>query len=96
MNKLKLTLDTDTINMEDEIHNNNFFQKIKNLSQHCVNFIIGLEDETYCSSKRFLREYHDDDSESTIESCYINKFIRKKNEIQFNINKSKFPPFVNS
>ena len=48
MNKFKLTIDTDTINMEDEVHNNNFSQKIKNLAQHCVNFIIGTEDKTDC------------------------------------------------
>ena len=71
MNKFKLTLDTDTINMENEIHINNFSQKIKNLAQHCINFIKGIEDKRDCLDNKFMREFHDDDSESTIESWNI-------------------------
>ena len=96
MNKLKLTLDTDTINLENEIHINNFSQKIKNLAQHCVNYIMGIEDDNDCSNNRFLREYHDDDSESTIESCYINQFFKKNNGSNFNINKSEYSPVLHS
>ena len=42
MNKLKLTIDVDRINLENENHTRNFPQKIKNLAQHCVNYINNL------------------------------------------------------
>ncbi len=79
MNKFKLTIDTDSINMENEIHINNFSQKIKNLAQHCINFINGIDDETDCSNNRYLPEFHDDDSDSTVESInFIPSFTKKK------------------
>ena len=54
MNKFKLTIDVDKINLENEAHERNFSQKIKNLAQHCVNFINSIDNETDCSNKRFL------------------------------------------
>ncbi len=96
MNKLKLTLDTDTINMENEIHINNFSQKIKNLAQHCVNFIIGKEDKTDCSNNKFLREIHDDDSDSTIDSYTIPSITKKNINSNYNIYDMGFSPFLHS
>ena len=46
MNKFKLTIDVDKINLENEAHERNFSQKIKNLAQHCVNFINSIDNET--------------------------------------------------
>ena len=68
MKKFKLTIDVDKINLEKEAHIRNFSQKIKNLAQHCVNFINSVDNETDCSNKRFLPEIHDDDDDSTIDS----------------------------
>ena len=86
MNKFKLTIDTDSINMENEIHINNFSQKIKNLAQHCINFINGIDDETDCSNNRYLPEFHDDDSDSTVESSnFIPLFTKKKRNSNYDI-----------
>ena len=41
MKKFQLQLDTDSINLENEIHSNNFPLKIKSLAEHCVNYILG-------------------------------------------------------
>ena len=68
MNKFKLTIDVEKINLEKEAHIRNFSQKIKNLAQHCVNFINSIDNEKDCSNKRFLPEIHDDDDDSTIDS----------------------------
>ena len=78
MNKLKLTIDTESINMENEIHINNFSQKIKNLARHCVNFANGIEDNTDCSNSRFLPEFHDSNDETTFDSFAIPSFGKKK------------------
>ena len=78
MNKLKLTIDTESINMENEIHINNFSQKIKNLARHCVNFVNGIEDNTDCSNSRYLPEFHDSNDETTFDSFAIPSFGKKK------------------
>ena len=97
MNKFKLTIDTDTINMENEIHINNFSQKIKNLALHCVNYINGIEDKTDCSNNRFLPEFHDDDdNDSTIESFCIPQFTKQKINFNHNIYHTGFPPLIHS
>ena len=97
MNKFKLTIDTDSINIENEIHINNFSQKIKNLAQHCVNYIKCIEDGTDCSNNRFLPEFHDDDdSESTIESCFIPTFIKRKTNADYNLYDTGFSPLIHS
>ncbi len=59
MNKFKLTIDTDSINLENEIHINNFSNKIKNLARHCVNYINSIEDKADCCNNKFLPEFHD-------------------------------------
>ena len=84
MNKYNLTIDVERINLENEKHIRNFSQKIKNLAQHCVNFINSLADKTDCSNKRFLREIHDDD-DTKFESQYIIPSFKNKNDkIDFN------------
>ena len=90
MNKFKLTIDVEKINLEKEAHIRNFSQKIKNLAQHCVNYINSIADKTDCSNKRFLPEIHDDDNDSTIDSQYIMPSLSNKN------NKINFDFFVNN
>ena len=85
MNKFKLTIDVDKINQENEVHIRNFSQKIKNLAQHCVNYINSIDNKTDCSNKRFLPEIHDDDNDSTIDSCCIPVVVTKKKKIIFKI-----------
>ena len=96
MSKFKLTIDTDTINMENEIHINNFSQKIKNLAQHCVNYINGIEDKQDCLDNRFIREFHDDDSDSTIESFTIPSFFKNKFDTNCNLYDKRFSPLLQS
>ena len=83
MNKFKLTIDVDRINLENENHIRNFSQKIKNLAQHCVNYINSLEDKTSCSNKRFLPEIHDEDDDSTIDSHSEPNIIQNNKKINF-------------
>ena len=85
MNKFKLTIDVDKINQENEVHIRNFSQKIKNLAQHCVNYINSIDNKTDCSNKRFLPEIHDDDNDSTIDSCCVPVVVTKKKKIIFKI-----------
>ena len=94
MKKFKLTIDTDTINMENEIHINNFAQKIKNLSQHCVNFIKGLEDVTDCANNRFFREFHDNNNNNSIDNFYISSLIQKIS--YHNLTDKGFSPLLDS
>ena len=96
MNKFNLSIDTDTINMENEIHINNFSQKIKNLAQHCINYILRIEDKSDCSNNKFLPEFHDDDNDSTIGSCYVPLFTTQKFKIDNDIYSAKFPPLMDS
>ena len=85
MNKFKLTIDVDKINLENEAHVRNFSQKIKNLAQHCVNYINGIDNKTDCTNKRFLPEIHDDDNDSTIDSHYAPPTIKPKKMIKFKV-----------
>ena len=86
MNKFKLTIDVDKINLENEAHVRNFSQKIKNLAQHCVNYINSVDNEADCSNKRFLPEIHDDDDDSTIDSHFVPTLpgiVHEKKKINF-------------
>ena len=86
MNKLKLTIDVDRINLENENHIRNFSQKIKNLAQHCVNYIHSIDDKTDCTNKRFLPEIHDDDCDSTIDDQFtLNPITQKNKKIVYDI-----------
>ena len=96
MNKIKLTLDTDTINMENEIHVNNFSKKIQKLAQHCVNYIEGSEDNSQCTNHIFIREFHDDDNDSTIDSYMIPSIIKKNINTNYNLYDMGFSPLLNS
>ena len=86
MKKFNLTIDVDRINLENENHIRNFSQKIKNLAQHCVNYINSIEDKTDCNNKRFLPEIHDDDNDSTFDtqcSFPLPQNIHQKRQINF-------------
>ena len=65
MKKFQLHLDTDSINLENEIHSNNFPLKVKNLAEHCVNFVLGTQSADDCNNKKYNRETHDQDINST-------------------------------
>ena len=86
MNKFKLTIDVEKINLEKEAHIRNFSQKIKNLAQHCVNYINSIDNKADCSNKRFLPEIHDDDDDSTIDSHFVPTLpgiVHEKKKINF-------------
>ena len=59
MKKFQLQLDTDSINLENEIHSNNFPLKIKSLAEHCVNYILGEDNSNDCNNKKYNKEVHD-------------------------------------
>ncbi len=59
MKKFQLQLDTDSINLENEIHSNNFPLKIKSLAEHCVNYIFGEDNSNDCNNKKYNKEVHD-------------------------------------
>ena len=80
MNKLNLTIDVEKINLESENHTRNFQKKIKNLAQHCVNFINNIVDKTDCANKKFFLEIHDDDTDSTIDSQYVIPNLEHQNK----------------
>ena len=62
MKKFQLKLDTDSINIENEIHSNNFPLKVKNLAEHCVNFLLGTHNSTDCSNIKYNKEIHDQEN----------------------------------
>ena len=59
MKKFSLQLDTDSINLENEIHSNSFPLKVKNLAEHCVNFILQTHNSNDCNNIKYNREIHD-------------------------------------
>jgi len=61
MKKFQLSLDTDSINLENEIHSNNFPIKVKNLAEHCVKYILGEHNTDNCNDTKYNREFHDQD-----------------------------------
>ncbi len=54
-----LELDTESINKENEDHNNNFHFKVKNLAEHCVDYIEGKQSKNDCNSQKFNKDIHD-------------------------------------
>ena len=62
MKKFKLSLDIESINLENEMHSNNFHIKVKNLAEHCVNYILGEHDTNECDDKKYDKEMHDQES----------------------------------
>ena len=67
MKKFKLQLDTDRINLENEIHSNNFHFKVKNLAEHCIKFLIGEHNSNDCNDMKYHKEIHDQDIIPIIE-----------------------------
>ena len=59
MKKFKLQLDTESINLENEIHSNNFPFKVKSLAEHCVKYILGTENTNDCNNIKYNKEVHD-------------------------------------
>ena len=66
MKKFQLQLDTDSINLENEIHSNSFPLKVKNLAEHCVNFLLGTHNSNDCNDIKYNREIHDQEIISKI------------------------------
>ena len=87
MNKFKLTIDTESINLENEIHINNFSNKIKNLARHCVNYINSIEDKTDCCNNKFLPEFHDN-HEATNE--FFPSLIKTNIDSNYSLQKLNF------
>ena len=65
MKKFQLKLDTDSINLENEIHSNNFHLKVKNLAEHCVNYLLGEHNSNDCNDKKYNKEIHDQEINAT-------------------------------
>ena len=70
MKKFQLKLDTDSINLENEIHSNNFHLKVKNLAEHCVNYLLGEHNSNDCNDKKYNKEIHDQEINATPEDNY--------------------------
>ena len=99
MKKFKFQLDTESINRENELHSNNFPLKVKNLAEHCINFINGLHNIYDCSDRRFNREIHDSNIiQMPIEVRYTDEISPEKNntykkkcrELEFKERREKF------
>ena len=67
MKKFKLQLDTDSINLENEMHSNNFHLKVKNLAEHCVKFLFGEHNSNDCNNMKYYKEIHDQEIIPIIE-----------------------------
>ena len=78
MKKFQLRLDTDSINLENEIHSNNFPLKVKNLAEHCVNYLLGEHDSNDCNDKKYNKEIHDQEIEPISIGSYDNDEINKQ------------------
>ena len=78
MKKFQLSLDTESINLESEIHSNNFHVKVKNLSEHCVNYILGGHNTNDCNDKKYDKEMHDQEFDTTSNADYDPDEINKQ------------------
>ena len=101
MKKFKFQLDTESINRENEIHSNNFPIKVKNLAEHCINFITGTHNADNCSDRKYNRELHDQNivqspidtrpaQEIDINSQKIIAQIFQFRELEFKAHREKF------
>ena len=72
MKRFQLSLDTDSINLENEIHSNNFPTKVKNLAEHCVKYILGEHNTNNCNDTKYNREIHDYDMFSPTPKVFNN------------------------
>ena len=88
MKKFQLHLDTDSINLENEIHSNNFPLKIKSLAEHCVNYVLGEDNLKNCNDKKYNKEVHDQEIIPTLINNYNEDEIKAQKIIaqifQFN------------
>lgn len=83
MKKFQLKIDTESINKENETHQNNFHIKIKNLAEHCVRYLEGVDSQLDCTSRKLDKDYHDlEAAEDT------NQYIIMPEQIEQDINKS--------
>ncbi len=78
MKKFQLSLDTDSINLESEMHSNNFHIKVKNLAEHCVNYLLGEHDRNDCDDKKYDKDIHDQEISQTPIGSYDNDEINKQ------------------
>ena len=105
MKKFQLKLDTDSINLENEIHSNNFPLKVKNLAEHCVNFVLGEHNSTDCNNIKYNKEIHDQENIPLIlefNNNYENKDTKNTQKIiehifqfkEYNFSKSSKRKFL--
>ena len=59
MNKLQLSIDTESINQENEAHTSNFYKKVQSLAEHCVKHLEGRESNEKCDDRIFDKNCHD-------------------------------------
>ena len=87
MNKFGLTIDTESINLENEIHINNFANKVKNLAKHCVDYINSTEDKSDCNDNKFLPEFHDN---YEVKNVFFPSLIKKKIDSKYSLHNAEF------
>lgn len=91
MKKFQLKIDTESINIENEIHANNFASKIRSLAQHCVDYINGNQDDTNCTSNKFNRDFHDNETYPTNEVLFSPVIYQSNVEAYCLIQESEYP-----
>ena len=72
MSRLKLCLDVESINKENEFHLNNFDLKIKSLAEHCINYKNGHHSKRECQSLKYTKEFHITETNNTINIIFNN------------------------
>ena len=77
MSKFNLKLDTEKINEENELHQQNFHIKIKNLAAHCVDFLLGKRSKNDCFSVKFDVNFHDFDENRDNLRSFFSKEVKE-------------------
>ena len=78
MKKFKLQLDTESINLENEIHSNNFPFKVKSLAEHCVKYIDMPRMETAkINSNNMVKDITSKEDDSNKNKLCLNTNIKK-------------------